>query len=288
MKDIALYFFFYFLYATTFNHITMHTSYKSIAISLMCMLFSHAAIAQFYSYSPMVHHNFSHWEIDPYKNRFNEIGIVAGIGSPTCKAYYYIADNKGRVREKSVTARAKTSLNYGLNVGTGIHIARLNENKSLALNLGVIMLFSKVSISNNELKIKNGTVFNEELELLRSGIPISLDYKVGAEAASDKYLKSMFTMGAGISPRFVSEGFLGGYAIPSLSPFVKVEAGYYLGVAFKIRAMYFFGEQLWNDSFFLNAITNDELPAYGATYRLSTQGEFLLSLIVMPYSGSWE
>lgn len=226
--------------------------------------------------------------IDPYKSRFNEIGILAGIGAPMCKAYYYISDNRGGVREKSVTARAKTSLNYGISIGTGAHLAKLGENKSLAFNFGVIMLFSKVSISNNELKIKNGTGFKEELELLRSGIPISLDYKSGAEAASDKYLKSMFTMGAGIAPRFISEGFLGGYAIPSLSPFLKVEAGYYLGVAFKLRAMYFFGEQLWMDSYFLDAVTSDELPAYGASYRLSTQGEFQLSLIIMPYSGSWE
>ncbi len=268
----------------------MNKTLKALTFIYAFLCISQAASAQFYnSYTPpMMQHNFSHWEIDPYKNRFNEIGLLAGIGAPMCKAYYYISDNKGGAREKSVTARAKTSMNYGLLVGTGIHLAKLNEDKSLALNLGVTMLFSRTSISNSELNIKNGTDFKEEIDLLRSGIPISIDYKSGAEAASDKYLKSMFAMGAGIAPKFVSEGFFGGYAIPSLSPFIKVEAGYFLGVAFKIRAMYYFGEQVWYDSYFLDRISDDELPMYGATYKLYTKGEFQLSLIIMPYSGSWE
>lgn len=226
--------------------------------------------------------------VDPYKSRFNEIGIIAGIGSPVCKAYYYISDNKGGAREKSVTAKAKTSLNYGLSIGSGIHLATLSDDKSLALNIAATFVFSKASITNNELGIKNGTDFKEEVELLRSGIPISLDYKSGAEAASDKYLKSMFAMGAGIAPRFISEGFLGGYAIPSLSPFLKVEAGYFLGVAFKIRGMYYFGEQVWSDTFFSDTVSSDQLNVYGSFYKLYSKGEFQLSLVIMPYSGSWE
>lgn len=226
--------------------------------------------------------------VDPYKSRFNEIGIIAGIGAPTCKAYYYISDNKGGVREKSVTAKAKMSMNYGLSIGSGIQLAKLSDNKSLALNIAATFIYSKASISNNELAIKNGTDFKEEVELFRSGLPISVDYKSGAEAASDKYLKSMFAMGAGIAPRFVSDEFTGGYAIPSMAPFLKVEAGYFLGVAFKIRAMYYFGEQVWYDSYFSDAISNDALPNYWATYKLYSKGEFQLSLIVMPYSDSWE
>lgn len=260
---------------------------KHLIFVFLLLLSSGIAKAQFYGgYSPFMS-SYRFWEIDPYKNRFNEIGFVGGFLAPTCEAYYYIVDDNGDVREKKVTGKAKMSFNYGLTIGSGIHLAKIGEKSAIGLNIHMMMTYAKMSISSNELKIKNvGLPFEEKIELFKTSLPISIDFKSGAEAVSDKYLKSMFAFGAGISPRFVSYDVVSGYAVPSISPFLKAEVGYFLGVAFKLRATYFIGEQVWDEYYFYNPMTSNQ---YGETsYSLTSSGELLISLIVMPYSRTWE
>lgn len=223
---------------------------------------------------------------DPYKNRFNEIGVILGMSAPDCEVYYSYDDDKGNPVEKKVYGDPKKKFDFGLLIGTGIHLTKLSDKSSLGLNVGVTMNWTKIVLSNEQFKLKDINPFNEEIELLRSSIPISIDYKSGAEAVSDKYLKSMFAFGVGISPQLISYSFWGGYADPALSPFLKVEAGYYLGVAFKIRVLYFIGNQYWDEQLLKTNFTNTN--GGRAYYKLSSAGEVRVALIVMPYSGTWD
>lgn len=257
---------------------------KPLLLGLLSIFIPGLVQAQF-GYRPFDYSAF--WTIDPYKYRFMEIGVINGITSPNCEITYYTSDNKGGFREK--TARGKTGLkfNVGITVGAGIHLTRLGERSALGLNINMQYTLTRLTLSSDAFKIKDVIPFNEELDYSMSSIPISLDYKTGAEAVSDRYLRSSFAFGAGIAPRFVAVSHLGGEAAASVSPFLKVEAGYFVGLGFKLRMLYFVGKQTWDKGYLDSPVAPNAQIGYGGSYILSSTGEFLVSLIVMPYSRAW-
>lgn len=257
--------------------------YLNPLLLLLLSIFIPGLVQAQFGYSPFDYL----WAVDPYKYRFTEIGIINGITSPDCELDYYIPDNKGGLREKTARGKAGLMFNVGITVGAGIHLARLSDKASLGLNINMQYTLIRLAIKSEAFKIKDGVPFNQEFDYSMSSIPISLDYKTGAEAISDRYLKSSFAFGAGISPRFVAYGLLGGKATPSISPFLKIEAGYFVGLAFKIRMLYFVGKQTWDKGYMMQPVVSNAPMGNDVYYNLSSTGEFMVSLIVMPYSRAW-
>lgn len=257
---------------------------KPLLLVLWSILIPGLIHAQF-GYRPFDYSSF--WRVDPYKYRFTEVGIINGITSPNCELDYYIPDNKGGFREKTARGKAGLMFNVGITVGTGIHLARLSDKASLGLNINMQYTLIRLAIKSEAFKIKDGVPFKQEWDYSMSSIPISLDYKTGAEAISDRYLRSSFAFGAGIAPRFIAYGLLGGQATPSISPFLKMEAGYFIGLGFKIRMLYFVGKHTWDKGYLMQPVVSNAPIGSDTYYNLSTNGEFMVSLIVMPYSRAW-
>jgi hypothetical protein len=259
--------------------------YLKPLLLLSLSVFIPALVHAQFGYRPFDYSAF--WTIDPYKYRFVEIGVINGITSPNCEIDYSVSNNNGGYREKTARGKADLKFNVGLTIGAGIHLARLGDKSALGLNINMQYTFTKVVINSDAFKIQDVIPFSEDRDYNMSSIPISLDYKTGAEAISDRYLKSSFAFGAGIAPRFVAYGLMGGQATTSVSPFLKMEAGYFVGLSFKIRMLYYVGKQTWDKGYLNQPVVSNGPMGSDGYFNLSSSGEFLVSLIVMPYSRAW-
>lgn len=228
-----------------------------------------------------------YWLIDPYKSRFTEIGPMVGFLSPKCEAFHFVRDRNGVVKEKKVWGDLKGVFSYGGIVGTGIHVAKLDEKSSIAFNFSIAMNYIKTRITEENVEFEKGSQYIEKVEMMTFHVPIGIDYKVGAEAVSDKYLKTMYTLGAGVSPYF---GMIGNGTADGFSPYIKAEVGYHLGFAVKLRAMYMIGKQNLYHSDFQSRVKSDvdNTADHRPYFKLSHGGNIFLSLIIMPYSYTWE
>lgn len=278
LRTIQYVVFFLFLWKIiTRKLLVMFRNLNPFLVALACLIISSKSQAQI----------IRHIIIDPYRSRFDEIGFVTGYTTPTCEAFHFAPDDNGTVREKKVWGKAPGYFNYGGSVGAGLHIAKLSDKSSIALNLTVMGTYSKLNITNENIPIEKGFIFNQEVEMIRAFVSFGVDYKIGAEAMSDKTLKTMYTVGGGVIPQFEMISGASG-----ISPYIKADAGYYLGFAMKIRAMYIIGEQNLYKSDFTVPVKNNPAPNQPRQdkpyFQLTSGGSFLLSFIIMPFSYTWE
>lgn len=214
-----------------------------------------------------------------------EIGINIGVAAPFVEIGYRILDSNGvLIKDGEAIGKLKPIFYYGFTYGENIRIAKLSKTSALGLNISLVLNYTKGSFSNEDFKINSqyDVHIQEDFKIYRWYLPIGLDYKWGAEAAENKYLKSMYTLGFGVAPNLISYTIIGAAGVPQLSPYAKVEFGGYFGMAFKLRLLYLFREQVWD--FTDSPKTKSDL----SIYRLTTPGEFSVALIVMPLSVGWE
>lgn len=221
---------------------------------------------------------------DPYRSRFDELGFSAAYAAPFVEIDYAVPDVVG-YKMKSKIGRLKPIFAYGITGGSSIPIAKLGEKGALFFNMTMAINYTKGAIMNTDFKINDKISFKEDLEFYRWYVPLGLEYKSRAEARSDKELKTMYTVGAGVALIVNSASLLEAYGIDNISPYLKFEFGYHMGIAFKLRATYFIGEQVWDE--FYGAGTDNPYREGLYNYKVSTSGDLVIGLIIMPFSYTW-
>lgn len=163
-------------------------------------------------------------------------------------------------------------------------IAHLDDESILAFHYGGFCDFFKFKIGDMTM-VPGEAPVNGELAGITGGLNIGLDYRIGGDALLDKERRTMFNIGAGLSPSFTIAEYKpemiggGGFA---LQPYLKAEAGFFLGIAFKVRADLLLGKAKYLEA--SSEGINDRLDV---TATSPIRG-IRLGLAIMPYSWDWD
>lgn len=218
-----------------------------------------------------------------------EVGINTGFaGNVTFKSTHFLGG-----REIVQYEDATSSPMYGLYFGYGTRIAKLSHNQALGIGVGATINFLTFKPESGIRYFGDTASSHYKIQTTKYsyvGIPISLDYKSGAEAAWDRDEGNMFAIGAGICPKIIATGYFNEVSWLSVTPFAKAEFGFFAGLAMKLRATYFIGEQVYandNPYYAVGYYSGQAAPDFDATLKVSTGGELVISLLIMPFSRSW-
>jgi len=178
-------------------------------------------------------------------------------------------------------------------------ISRISTTSNVSLNIGLNVAMATFTHDTVEFG-GTGTnlLYAKDRKLMMGGLPISIDFKTGGEAICCKQRKTMFTLGVGVQPSMIQlkedgQDEIGNkppgkikvndpaatYSRIRMASFVKVEAGFFAGIAFKLRYVAYFGEM----GMIKESVKDSD-------FRVKANGTFgsTVSLIIMPFSMGWK
>lgn len=173
-----------------------------------------------------------------------------------------------------------------------IPVSHFSPRSCFAINFGFNYIANTLT---HDTVVLGPTTFQQNLKTAVIGVPISLDFKTGGDAAQSKRYGTMFTVGAGIQPMYVqSDGFKseGSKSInqdTKILSFIKAEAGFRAGLAFKLRAMAYLGQLTLVDR--QETIVKEGTESTILGYRHTTSSGplgYTLQLIIMPGALGWK
>lgn len=178
---------------------------------------------------------------------------------------------------------------YGITAGTYIPLAEMGTRGTLALAIDFVYNSYKW---NYDLLNNNGRLIVDSKppvtgNTTQIGVPLSLDYKFGGDARLDKSRRICATVGFGGSALQTTTEYGGdGNTTLQVYPHVKGEFGIFAGMCIKFRALYTFGNfQYVNDR---GPAADAQTGYFNSTVSLSGKSSLALSIIIMPFSPSWE
>ena len=210
--------------------------------------------------------------------------------------FSYVVPKDGS--EINVIKNGKVKGGMALNLDFHFPISRISKSSVASISAGVNMINAKFIHDTVQFGGQGSNLLDmKERKFTMIGVPISIDFKTGGDALANKSRRTMFTVGVGVQPSMiqVTEGEQDSIGIanpkrvkvkdPSASyshfkvaPFAKVEAGFFAGIAFKIRYVAYFGE--------MGLITES---VKDSDFKVKASGGFgsTISLVIMPFSMGW-
>jgi hypothetical protein len=204
-----------------------------------------------------------------------------GYSIPSIKADYTLI-----LLDTTISEKVQTKGGFGIIFGNSINLAKFGDNGALQIGIDgmfdilvwdlspVNQTYSGYSGYSTEYEITGGT--------MRFGVPISADFKFGAEATLNKKKRGIFTFGAGFAPTAALTAYeTDADAKIKIQPFVKAELGIVAGIGFKLRMQYNLGKF---DYIRLNPETEYNLGSAG----LRGTSAVTFSLVLMPFGFAWK
>jgi hypothetical protein len=172
---------------------------------------------------------------------------------------------------------------FVFHAGSYFPIAIISDHSMLVLQTEIFtcwgtLVYDSVVFSNA------GDTFMKPFQYYRIGVPISLEYRFGGDVTLNKNHKAFFTIGGGICPSYVNSNNFDTIRPLKLAPFLKAEAGFFPGIAVKLRATIFFG------NYYYKSFENWDVMFRGSDYLRSSfkaSTGYGLSVILMPFSVNW-
>ena len=159
-------------------------------------------------------------------------------------------------------------------------LAKVSKKSAFTLDIG--FSYTAFTLRYDSTTVLDSMIVTEDLPVSIMSLPISFDFKTGGEATLSKENRLLFTAGIGVAPSYVMADINPEASIRAL-PFIKLEAGFFLGMAFKLRGMAYLGNARY---------INDEgakATVPGITSRVSNGGYgYTISLGIMPFSYKWK
>lgn len=259
------------------------------ALALVALLFAHKADAQLYRLGKSPNYNVRKQEKGKYP--FGQrIQLGYGIHMMNNKANFEYR-TVGNVFYTSVTSM-KATKTMAVSLDVYFPVSHFSPRSCFAINAGFNYIAN--TLTHDTVVLGPTMNFQQDLKTSVIGIPISLDFKTGGDAAQSKRYATMFTVGAGIQPMYISsDGFKseGSKSInqdTKVLSFVKAEAGFRAGLAFKLRAMAYIGQLTLVDKQETIKIEGTEsILGYRRTTSSGPLG-YTLQLIIMPGAIGWK
>lgn len=193
----------------------------------------------------------------------------------------------GTIFDSTTTTKARLKKAYNGSIGTFFPIYLLTDNSMITFNAELYAAFGTLSLDS--------TMFGDEVKFEHDylyymvGVPLSIEYKTGADIPLSKKGSNMFSLGVGMN--FCKTNYVGsnGPFPITFAPFVKAEFGFIMGVAMKIRGVAYFGSAF---------VANDRQSYIGKDENGNNYNDYVdvtaqinngysLSLIVMPFTYKW-
>ncbi|MBS1774265.1 MAG: hypothetical protein JST82_15510 [Bacteroidetes bacterium] len=184
-------------------------------------------------------------------------------------------------RDSTFKSSLRSKQSYAFYIGSYLPISIISDNSMMVLNIE--LMGAVTQLTYDSVRFSKKTAIATSFQTVKVGIPVSIEYRQGADVMLNKKSGAMFTLGAG--------GFLGiinsdDYNLIKpyrLNAFIKAELGFVAVVAIKIRAQYYFGTALY-------AYTEDyDLAGQPSLTKTNYKGSsgFDLGVVLMPFSLGW-
>lgn len=172
------------------------------------------------------------------------------------------------------------------------------KTTGLAISCAYMAMFYNFKVKDS-IPVTQHTSIKESMQYMSMYLPVSLDFKVGGDAVYNRDIKYMVTLGAGAMPFFYGTPTYGSdlsigddEANVGIKAFGKAELGFFAGIAMKLRATCSFKKILFDEQ-----NTYEEVPDKSTQlgyvnitghYKVTTNPELTLSLVLMPFSRKWD
>ncbi|HTO15294.1 MAG TPA: hypothetical protein VLZ83_05970 [Edaphocola sp.] len=225
-----------------------------------------------------------------------EIGFSYNYSPSVYKSVENITAGNGATFTKDLSYDVKPKMALGGMIGTYFPIKRFSENVLLAVHtdiaINVNMWDFKLSTFRYFKTDGDGNpiepIYNAEYSeasmkgnSMLAGLPISVDLKFGGEANLQNYAKTTGSIGVGVYPMLnITKDFGTGDQGFFAAPFVKAEIGKKMGIFWKLRAQYVFGEiPFFKEHLYMQPGTSNI-----SNGKLIGNGMASVSLVLMPFS----
>jgi len=195
---------------------------------------------------------------------------------------YYLGDT-------TIRRSLKANPGYGASVGIAVPFAATGHIALFAVSIHA--MFNQYSFDqvNSYMSVEDGSFKKSPANMTSTtsqiALPIGIDWKIGSDAICSKRLFFSAALGAGVMPQvnLTSVSASGGPTGTTFNatPYFKAEGAVYVGINVRIRAMYYPGN--------VRLIDNPgAIPGYSdGPFRLTNNGNFMVSLILQPFSKRW-
>jgi hypothetical protein len=253
-----------------------------IFLALVLMAFPRTGVAQYlFQVEPLFNYlsDLKRYEISGNYNlpfaTFN--GVTRAVGPNN----NFLGDSTGH--------RAQSGTGFGGSIGLSMPFKATGHISCWAVSLALMGNIYTWTDLNETL---NGSTYTKVTPTLSAGttqiaLPIGIEYKVGNDAILTKRLAFGTSLGAGLMPQFNMttlssvSGESAHYAF-GCTPFVKAEGSFFIGFDLKVRITYSIGDIMLTD--INHAIAT---PMTDGAFRITSNGNLMLSLVIMPFSGGW-
>ncbi len=201
-----------------------------------------------------------------------------------------VSAETGKVYDTTLKMNVSSKFGFSAQTGTIIPIKQLGKSSKLAL--GLVFLYQAYTwdypTANGAFLSDSGYIrydytggLSFSSVTLNAGAAISADFKFGADAMMDKRYRWCWTGGIGVMPSIgVTSDFDNADIQYNVQPFLKTEVGLRAGIVWKLRLMYQF-----LPIHYLDVSPNSGFfPGSQQTVRLTGNGNFTASLVLMPFS----
>ncbi|HLO69653.1 MAG TPA: hypothetical protein VK167_02205 [Flavipsychrobacter sp.] len=263
---------------------------KLTALAFVVLLSANKADAQLYRLGKRPNYNVRKQEKGKYP--FGQrIQLGYGMHFLYNKANFEYRTIQNQFYNSTTSIKSSQSMVGSLDVY--FPVAHMREHSCFAINAGFNVIMN--TLTHDTVVLGPNMTFQKDLKTMIVGLPISLDYKRGGDAAQSKRYGTMFTVGAGIQPMYIqSDGFKseGSKSIDQdtkILSFIKAEAGFRAGMAFKLRAMAYIGQLTLIDrqETIIKEGTESTILGYRRTTSSGPLG-YTVQLIIMPGALGWK
>src|ERR1700761_4372996 len=170
------------------------------------------------------------------------IGISYPLASIDVKEHYsqYVGT---RILDTTVSKSVSSAPSFGGFIGFFVPLAYIGENSGcLAINAEIMGTYTTWDVK--AVNFTNGAIGAHDDATATSiavGLPLSIDYKYGADGILDKYKRFMLTLGVGGTPTAYTNTYVKSGTSFAFIPFIKGEIGFFAGVGMKLRGTIGFG-----------------------------------------------
>ncbi len=208
-----------------------------------------------------------------------------------------IYDGSGNyLRDSSVNRKLTSSFGIGGQYAMNFPLKRLGKNSTLSLSVAIIGNAYVWGDLNAYYNV-SGELVNPDIALtgatVKYGLPIGLDIKKNTDALCHRNPHLGYAFGAGVIPQYNISALAGGglatnfdFAAATsfaVTPYVKAEFSFYLGLCFKLKAMYSFLNVPLIDASKSNVYAGEGQP-----FKLTETGNLCLSFTTLPFSFRWK
>jgi len=249
-------------------------------------------------------HSFAqyHYDTEPFFSYFKDLkrwDFAGGVVLPTgtfngvsqVQRPGFIGDTTAKRKLTGQTGLGGSISVFAPFKGTG-HISYWGMDVGVMVNELLWHNLNQIYSPDNN-SYSNGTNVSISAVTMQLAIPLGISYKVGCDAIESKRLPLCASFGAGIIPQVnytnlesISQ-FNAQYGW-GVTPYAKVDLGFFAGICWKLRFMYTYGKiNLFDANAAIPGSTPSSPKLTDGPFGFSSTSSFMVSLVIMPFAAGW-